>query len=140
MAKDLFILGSTGSIGISTLKVIKKKKQQFKIKLLTTNNNIKKIIEQAIEFNVKNIVIFDKKKLYKYKSQIKKRKINAYSSIKLALKNNKKKTFLTINAISGLDGLEPSLNIIKHTKNIAIANKESIICGWKFIKKRVENK
>ena len=138
MAKDLFILGSTGSIGISTLKVIKKKKQQFKIKLLTTNNNIKKIIEQAIEFNVKNIVIFDKKKLYKYKSQIKKRKINAYSSIKQALKNNKKKTFLTINAISGLDGLEPSLNIIKHTKNIAIANKESIICGWKFIKKELK--
>ena len=134
MIKDLFILGSTGSIGKSTLNVIKKNKEQFRIKLLTTNNNIKKIIEQAIEFNVKKIVIFDKKDFYKFKNQIKKRKIKAYFSINQALKNHKKKTFLTINAITGLDGLEPSLNIIKHTKNIAIANKESIICGWKFIK------
>ena len=37
-----------------------------------------------------------------------------------------------MNAISGIDGLEPTLNIIKYTKNLAIANKESIICGWKF--------
>ena len=133
MIKDLFLLGSTGSIGKSTLNIIKKDKKKFRIKLLTTNNNIKKIIDQAIEFKVKNIVIFDKKNFYKFESLIKERKIKVYSTVKEALKNNKKKTFLTINAISGIDGLEPSLSIIKHTKNLAIANKESIICGWKFI-------
>ena len=53
MTKDLILLGSTGSIGTSTLKVIKKNKTDFKIKLLTTNKNIKKILKQAIEFNVK---------------------------------------------------------------------------------------
>ncbi len=138
MVKDLYILGSTGSIGRSTLKVIRKDKHQFSIKLLTTNNNIKKIIEQAIEFNVKKIVIYDKSGFGKFENQIKKNKIKAYFSIKQALKNNKKKTFLTINAISGLDGLEPSLTIMKHTRNIAIANKESIICGWKFIKNEMK--
>ena len=43
-----------------------------------------------------------------------------------------------MNAISGLDGLEPTLRIIKHTNNIAIANKESIICGWNLIKKKLD--
>ncbi len=57
------------------------------------------------------------------------------------MKNNKKKSFLTINGISGIDGLEPSLKIIKNSKNLAIANKESIICGWKFLKKElIKNK
>ena len=45
---------------------------------------------------------------------------------------------MTINAISGIDGLEPSLQIISHTKNLAIANKESIICGWKFLNKKLK--
>ena len=43
-----------------------------------------------------------------------------------------------MSAISGFDGLKPTLNIIKHTKVIAIANKESIICGWKLIKKEIK--
>ena len=45
--KDIFILGSTGSIGLSTLNVIKRDKKKFKIRLLTTNNNAKKILRQA---------------------------------------------------------------------------------------------
>ena len=137
MIKEIFLLGSTGSIGDTTLKVIKKNKSKFKIKLLTTNNNVKKIIKQAIEFKVNEIVIFNKKEFFKYKKQFKKKKIKVFFSIKEALKKNKKKAFLTINAISGIEGLEPSLEIIKHTNNIAIANKESIICGWKFISKEL---
>ena len=43
-----------------------------------------------------------------------------------------------MNAVSGLDGLKPTLNIIKFTKQIAIANKESIICGWSLINKRIK--
>ena len=49
---------------------------------------------------------------------------------------NKKNDYV-MNAISGLDGLEPTLKIIKFTKKIAIANKESIICGWSLIKKEL---
>ena len=66
MIKDIFILGSTGSIGHSTLRVLKKDKKNFKIKLLTTNKNVKKILNQAINFNVKNVIIFDKSKFHKY--------------------------------------------------------------------------
>ncbi len=136
MIKEIYLMGSTGSIGINTLDIIRNDKNKFKIKLLTTNKNIKKIYYQAIEFDVKNIIIFDKEAYFKYHKNFKKKKrnINVYLTIKDFLKKNKKKTTITINAISGIDGLEPTLNIIKYSKNLAIANKESIICGWKFIK------
>ena len=133
MMKNLLILGSTGSIGTTTLKIIKKNKKKFKIKLLTTNKNINKIYKQALEFKVNKIVIHDKKKYFQYLHKFKKDKINVYKTVDEALINNKSRAFLAVNGISGIAGLEPTLKIIKYTKNLAIANKESIICGWKFI-------
>tara|TARA_Y100000816_G_C26089586_1_gene575580 strand:+ start:341 stop:1507 length:1167 start_codon:yes stop_codon:yes gene_type:complete len=138
MIKSLILLGSTGSIGLSTLKVVKKHKKKFKIKLLSTNNNIKKIYEQAVQFNVKKIIIYDKNKLIKYSNFFKKKKIKIYSSVSEALKKDKKKIYFAISAISGINGLGPTIEVIKHTKNLGIANKESIICGWKFIKKELK--
>ena len=138
MIKDLIILGSTGSIGSSTLKVVKKNKSKFKIRLLTTNQNIKKILNQAIEFNVRKVVIYDETKYNKYKDKFKAKKIKVFFTLNEALKNIKKKTYFTISAISGIEGLEPTLQVIKFTKNLGIANKESIICGWKFIKKELK--
>ncbi len=135
MIKDIYILGSTGSVGTTTLKIINKDKGNFNIKLLTTNKNVNKIFKQALKYNVNKIVIFDKEKYKKNLDKFKKKKINVYLTIKDALKNKKKKSFLTINAVSGIDGLEPSLNIIKYTKNFATANKESIICGWRLLEK-----
>ena len=136
MTKDIFLLGSTGSIGTTALNILKRDKN-YKVKLLTTNSNINKIYKQAIEFKVKEIVIFNQKEYLKNIKKFKKKKIKVFSSIPEILKFKKKKSHLTINAISGIDGLEPSLNIIKHTKNLAIANKESIICGWKLINKEL---
>ena len=57
MKKKIAILGSTGSIGKSTLEVIKKDKKNFEIILLTANNNYKKLIQQAKEFKAKNVLI-----------------------------------------------------------------------------------
>ena len=122
MKRDLFLLGSTGSIGDTTLKIIKKYKSIFNVKLLSTNQNINKIYKQSLEFKVARIVIFDKDKYYKNKQKFDKKKIQVFFSIKEALKDYKGKSFLTINAISGIDGLEPSLDTIKYSKNLAIAN------------------
>ena len=61
MKKKIAILGSTGSIGQSTLEVIKKNKKEFDVILLTANNNYKKLIKQAKEFKVKNVVINNRK-------------------------------------------------------------------------------
>ena len=137
MRKDIILLGSTGSIGKSTLNVIRKNKSKFRLILLTTNKNVKKIYEQALEFNVKKVVINDIKKFNKFSYKFKKKKIKVFFKINEALKSNKKKVYFAVSAISGLEGLEPTINIIKHTKNLGIANKESIICGWKFINKEL---
>ncbi len=136
--KELFLLGSTGSIGETTLNVIKKEKQNFKVTLLSTNNNVNKIYKQALKFNVKIIVIHNKEKYFKSVEKFRKKKIKVFPTVKEALKNKKNKSYLTINAISGINGLNPSLNIIKKTKNFAMANKESIICGWSFIKRELK--
>jgi len=61
MIKKIAILGSTGSIGKQTIDIIRKDKKNFKILLLTANNNHKLLSKQIKEFNVKNVVITDKK-------------------------------------------------------------------------------
>ena len=57
MKKKIIILGSTGSIGSNLINILKKNKKKFQIKLLSTNTNFKKVLKQAKDFNVKNIVI-----------------------------------------------------------------------------------
>ena len=140
MKKDIFILGSTGSIGETTLKVIKKNKSKFNIKLLSTNKNAEKIYNQAIYFGVKRVVIFNEKTYLNNIKKFKKKKIKVFLTIQEALKKYKKKSFLTISGISGVEGLEPTLDIIKYSNTLAIANKESIICGWQFIKKELKKR
>ena len=134
---DIAILGSTGSIGTNTLKSISSERN-FKIKLLSTNKNIKKLYQQAKKFNVKDVIINDKKIYLKNKKFFKKKKINSYYGFKNINKIIKKKLNYSINSISGIDGLEPTLELIPHTKNILIANKESIICGWNIISKKLK--
>ena len=137
MKKKIAILGSTGSIGKSTINIIKKNKKNYNISLLSTNKNTKEILKQAHYFNVKNLIIADEKKFNELKSDKKNKKFNIYNNFNDLNKIFKKKIDYTMSSISGLDGLEPTLKIIKYTKKIAIANKESIICGWNLINKEI---
>jgi len=137
MIKNVVIMGSTGSIGTSSLKVLKNNKK-FKIYLLTTKSNVQKIYNQAIKFKVKNVIIEDEKKYLNFKKKFKLKNINLFLGIKNIRKILKsKKIDYVINSISGINGLEPTLNIIPNSKNILIANKETIICGWNIIKKKL---
>ena len=133
MKKKIAIIGSTGSIGSTTLDIIKSDIKNISVDLLTTNKNIKKIYNQIKKFKVKNIVIHDQKTLNKYRIFFKKKKINIFSNIEEFNKSYKKKLDYTMISITGLAGLKPTLDIIKKTKTIAIANKESIICAWNLI-------
>jgi len=134
MKKKIAILGSTGSIGKTLIEIIKKDKKKFDIILLTADKNYKEIFNQAKILNVKNLIITNKKSF----KELKKKKLgnisifNNYNSFKNIFK---KKIDYVMSSISGIYGLEPTIKIIKHTKKIAIANKESIICGWHLIKK-----
>ena len=138
MKKNIAILGSTGSIGKTTFSILKKNKHLFNIQLLTTNKNINELIKQSKIFNVKNLVVTDKRKFLIIKKKIKNKEINVFNNFNCFNKIFKKKIDYTMSSISGLDGLEPTLNIIKFSKKIAIANKESIICAWSLIKKEIK--
>ena len=136
MKKKIAILGSTGSIGKQTLKIIKKDKKNFDVVLLSTNKNTKLILKQAKEFNVKNIVIKNYESYLKFQKKIKYLKVHKnFDNLEQFIK---KKLDYAMCAITGLEGLKPTLKIVKHTKTIAIANKESIICGWCLINKQLQ--
>ncbi len=138
MKKKIAILGSTGSIGKSTLDLIKKDKTNFEVVLLTSHKNVKELDKQAKIFNVKNLIITDYKSFISLKRKYKKKKIRIFNNYKSLDSILNKKIDYTMSSISGLIGLEPTLKIIKNTKTIAIANKESIICGWELINRRLK--
>ena len=138
MKKKIAILGSTGSIGKNFINIIKKDKKNIEIILIVVKKNIKELLKQLKLFKVKNIIVTDHEKFLQLKKILKKKKINIYNDFNSINKIfNKKKIDYTISAISGLDGLEPTLKIIKFTKKIAIANKETIICAWGLIEKEL---
>jgi len=138
MKKKIAILGSTGSIGKSTLDLIRKDKINFEVVLLTSHRNIKELDKQTKMFNVKNLIITDYKSFISLKRKYKKKKIRIFNNYENLDNILKKRVDYTMSSISGLTGLEPTLKIIKKTKTIAIANKESIICGWDLIKKELK--
>ena len=128
-------MGSTGSIGKTTFNIIKKNPKAFEIVLLTTNKNIAKIIQQAKLLKVKNILVSSQSHYFKVKKKLKNSNIRVHNNIDNLQKIINKKIDYTMCAISGLTGLKPTIDSIKFSKTIAIANKESIICGWPFINK-----
>ena len=140
MKKKIAILGSTGSIGKTLIQIIKKDKKNFEIMLLTANKNYKELLIQANFFNVRNVIITNNKifKIAVNKNKNKNIKIfNNHKFFKNILKN---KIDYVMSSISGLDGLEPTFDIIKYTKKIAIANKEAIICGWNILSKELKKR
>ena len=138
MKKKIAILGSTGSIGKTLLDVVSKDKNKFDVILLTANKNYKQLLSQVKKFNVKNVIINDATSYKKFISKNKNKNLNIYQNFNSFDKIFKKKIDYTMSSIVGLDGLYPTLNIIKFTKVIAIANKESIICAWNLIFKELK--
>tara|TARA_B100001057_G_scaffold273069_1_gene273391 strand:+ start:692 stop:1864 length:1173 start_codon:yes stop_codon:yes gene_type:complete len=139
MIKQLAILGSTGSIGKSLLNIIARDKKNFQIILLTADKNYKLLLKQAKKYKVENLIISNKKSFDILKNKLKKNKsikvFNNYNSFKEIFK---KKIYYVMSAISGVEGLYPTIKIIKYTQNIAIANKESIIIAWNLISKELK--
>ena len=137
MKKKIAILGSTGSIGKSLIKIISKDRKNFEVVLLAAEKNYIELVKQAKLLKVKNLIITNKKvfNILKKKNNKRFKIFNDYKKLDLILK---KKIDYVMSSISGIDGLQPTLDIIKYTKKIAIANKESIICGWSLLNKKMK--
>ena len=136
MKKFISILGSTGSVGLSTLSILDKNKKDFKPFVFSANKNYKIICQQIKKYKPHFFIISDKNTYYKVLKKFKKKKIKIFNNF-LDLKL-KKKSDITITAIPGIAGLEPTIKLVEKSKKILIANKESIICGWDLISKNAK--
>ena len=131
MRQRISILGSTGSIGLQSLDIISKKNNSFIIYLLSANKNQNEICKQIRKHKPKYFVISNYDIFKRIKKKFKNNKtkvINSIENIKI-----KKKIDISISAIPGIVGLKPTISIIRFSKKLLIANKESIICGWNLI-------
>ncbi|WP_440649023.1 1-deoxy-D-xylulose-5-phosphate reductoisomerase [Candidatus Pelagibacter sp. HIMB1521] len=137
MKIKIAILGSTGSVGKSLFDIVSRDKKNYEIHLLTAHNNYKELLKQTKIFKVNNVIISNFKSYENFKKLNKNKRIKIYYDFDNFNKIFKKKIDYAMSAIVGLNGLEPTFKIIKHTRKIAIANKESIICGWNLIKNQL---
>ena len=88
MKKKIGILGSTGSIGENTVKIIQNNKKDFDVKFLSTNRNVKKLLKQTSILKPKSVIIFDKKEFTKNKKKFTKKKIKVFNSFDELKKNH----------------------------------------------------
>ena len=137
MKKKLSIFGCTGSIGDTTLKLLNKNNKDYSFYILSGYKNYKKIKYLIKKYKPKFFVIFDNNTFKKIKKENLKNKVKILNSFEY--QNFKfKKSDISILAIPGIAGLEPTLKAVRVSKKILIANKESVICGWDLIKKLVK--
>ena len=131
MKRKISILGSTGSIGLSTLKIIDKKKGFFKPYIFLANKNFKLIKKQIFKYKPTYFIINDEKTYIKVLKYFKKNKIKIFKNLdELKIKRTEN---ITVSAIPGIAGLRPTLQSIKFSSKVLLANKEAIICGWNLI-------
>ena len=138
MKKKIAILGSTGSIGKNLINIIKKDKKNYEIVLLSADENYRELLNQARLFKVKNLIITNKSSFLKLKKSSYSKNLKIFNNFNSFKKIFKSKIDYTMSSITGIRGLQPTIEIIKYSKKIAIANKEAIICGWDLIEKNLK--
>ena len=137
--KRISILGSTGSIGVNTLKVARHLKNEIEVVSLSCNKNIELLIKQVQIFNPKTISILNEDSYYKIKDKLASYNIEILKGrqglIELSSRNN---IDLLMNGLVGASGMEPTLCAINNGIDVALSNKESLVMAGNLIKKAME--
>ena len=130
--KKLAIFGSTGSIGTTTLRVVDENPDKFSVTTLVAGKNIDKLIEQIIKYNPKHVYITSSENAEILKQKFPNVDVY-YGEDGLRAISKLEDSDIAVSALVGIAGLEPTYNMIKHTKNVALANKEVLVTGGSFI-------
>ncbi len=137
--KKISIFGSTGSIGKNVIEVIRNSPDIFKIIALVARNDVKTLVNQALEIEPEYVVIENEQHFLEVKLALKNlKKTEVLCGSSAILEIAKIKCDLFISAIVGAAGMLPTLNAIKAGSNIALANKESLVCAGEFLMKEVQ--
>ncbi|MBI4929477.1 MAG: 1-deoxy-D-xylulose-5-phosphate reductoisomerase [Bacteroidetes bacterium] len=132
--KHIAILGSTGSIGTQALKVIKSHPESFAVEVLTANRNADLLIQQAIEFKPNCVVIADESKYEKVKTALSKHEIKIFAGNKSIEQIVQMESIdMVLAGIVGYAGLASVISAIKAKKNIALANKETLVVAGELV-------
>ncbi|MDA3860096.1 MAG: 1-deoxy-D-xylulose-5-phosphate reductoisomerase [Melioribacteraceae bacterium] len=131
--KKVFILGSTGSIGVSTLDVIRLHQNSFEIVGLTANRNVGLLLKQVAEFNPKYVVVREESLADKVSANLPKGTILLTGEEGLTTATRVANYDILVSALVGFAGLKPTIEGIKRGKRIALANKETLVVAGEII-------
>ena len=134
--KHIAILGSTGSIGTQSLEVVDAHPERFVVEVLTANNNSNLLIQQAIKYKPNIVVITNQEKYKEVNEALFDLGVKVYAgqqSLEEVVENENIDIVLT--ALVGYSGLKPTIRAIKSGKNIALANKETLVVAGDLITK-----
>jgi 1-deoxy-D-xylulose-5-phosphate reductoisomerase len=136
--KSLSILGSSGSIGIQTLEVVRQFPEEFNVEALALNSNLESAKKQVLEFKPSTVCLFDGEKADAFRKVVspKVEVVSGMEGLKACCTLDKVDTVVT--AVVGAVGLEPTLIAIENGKNIALANKETLVAGGDLVMPAVE--
>ena len=141
MKKRIAILGSTGSIGTQALEVIQAHKDKFEVEVLTADSNADLLIEQAIVHQPNAVVIGNENYYQQVKNALYPHDIKVYTGAASLEQIVEMSTIdMVLVALVGFAGLMPTLNAIWHGKQIALANKETLVVGGELIVQEAEKK
>lgn len=134
--KKIAILGSTGSIGTQALEVIEEHSDKFQVEVLTANKNAELLIEQAIKFKPNAVVIVDESKFETVSEKLWEYDIKTFTGEEaLAQVVEMDEVNIVLTALVGYAGLLPTIHAIKAKKDIALANKETLVVAGELITK-----
>lgn len=141
MKKRIAILGSTGSIGTQSLEVIDQNPDAFEVEVLTANNNVDLLVEQAKKYQPNVVVIANKEKYPIVSEALQNEDIKIYAGEEALAQVVEMETIdLVLTAMVGYSGLIPTYNAVKAGKNIALANKETLVVAGEIITKAAREK
>ena len=141
MKKRVSILGSTGSIGVNTLKILMRLEDEFEVTCLTANTNCNLLIDQAKRFNPESVCIVDESSYKKVKNALSSTDIEIFSGRSGLLDVSQRDNVdIVVNALVGAAGMEPTINTINAGVDVALANKESLVMAGRIIKSKLKEK
>ncbi len=139
MKKRIAILGSTGSIGTQALEVIKKNPDRFEVTVLTANNNTQLLIEQAVKFHPRVVVIGNESKYHLVKEALKAYPVTVFAGREaLDQAGTLDFTDMVLVAMVGYSGLIPTLRAVDAGRPIALANKETLVVAGELITRKAK--
>src|SRR5690349_24651362 len=136
--RGVTILGATGSIGLSTVDLLKRQKGRFTVEALTAHKNGAALAKLARDLGARFAAVADESAYKELKSELSGSKIEAAAGSDAVAEAARRPADMVIGAITGVAGLEPSLAAIERGATLALANKESLVCEGTLVMRRAK--